>query len=271
LLSHFHAEEVNVFPAFTRSQPKQARDLLDEHARIREQLTELGIELDLHCLGADRIERFVADLRAHAATEETTLYRWAAEHLGATEQDQCRRGLTTIGTWRIDPARSSLDFTLRHIVVHQIRGSFTRWGGTVSIDENALLRSTVRVWVDLASIETGDTERDDHVRSSEFFAVEAFPRATFVSRGIRDSGQTNAAIRGRLNLHGNEAEVDLQVAECESSADPQGAERLIYSVEGRIDRRQFGLRWNQDLDIGGVVVGDEIQIVSHVELVRSSS
>ena len=274
LLSHLHAEEINVFPAFAHPHPKEARQLLDEHARIREQLTELGIELDLHCLGAARVESFIASLRAHAAAEEQTMYRWA-QNLVTTESDHGRRGsgargdeTTGAAAWQIDPERSTLTFALRHIVIREIRGTFTRWGGTVSIDESDLAMSTLRIWVDLASVETGDSERDDHVRSSEFFAVERFPQATFLGTDVRgESGEGNAAVRGRLHLHGCEADVDLQV----TKGDPCTTDRAIYAVRGRIDRRQFGLRWNQDLDVGGVVVGDQIQIVAHVELVRPAS
>jgi polyisoprenoid-binding protein YceI len=279
LLAHLHAEEVSVFPAFVQSHAQEAQQLLDEHARIREQLTELGVELDLHCLGADRVDGFAASLRAHAAAEEETLGRWAAGQVGPTEHDQWRRALAASGdktaharAWQIDLERSSLTFSLRHIVIHEIRGRFTRWGGAVSIDESDLAMSTLRIWVDLASVETGDSERDDHVRSSEFFAVERFPRAIFLSTDIRGgSGEGNAAVRGRLRLHGCEADIDLQVTKGDLTSDPSVTERAIYSVTGRIDRRTFGLRWNQDLDFGGVVVGDQIHIAARVELVRRVS
>ena len=170
--------------------------------------------------------------------------------------------------WWID-ASSSLEFSLRHIVVGQIRGRFTRWGGTVRLDLTDVRRSTVRVWVDLASIDTGDRERDDQVRSSEFFDIPSFPRAIFTGTRVDVPEGGHPLVMGVLDLHGVVAEVALEITDdLPWLSDPE-APRMSFPLKARLDRRRFGLRWNQDLDIGGVVVGDQVEIKARVDLVRA--
>ena len=247
---------------FGKSQPKAAREILDEHARIRERLVTMAIDLDLHCLKPEQVKSFVDELRAHAAREELLLYPWAARQLGKVVGAHLRRALAVDNggasleqVWRIDPERSTLRFSLRHIVVREIKGEFKRWGGSITIDEVDPTKSRLRVWVDLASIDTAEPERDAQVRSAEFFDVARFPRASFASTEIRLPDDGNPIVRGRLRLHGAEGEVALEITQRDERQDAEGHERAIYSVKGRLDRRDFGLRWNQDLDVGGVVVG----------------
>jgi polyisoprenoid-binding protein YceI len=277
LLAHLATEEEDLIRLFGEVQPIEARELMAEHQQIRITATEMGIDLDLHCLRAARVQAFIDQLRAHAQREEQLLYPWATQRLGEAAAQRIRRLLvarrkeaqmrTKRDDWRVDPEHSSLRFSLRHIVISEIGGSFGRWGGTVDLDEIDPTKSSVRVWVDLASIDTGNPERDQHVCSSEFFDVASFPRATFESTEIRLDGPT-PVVRGRLDLHGVQVALDLEVVDRRRTTDASGLDRVIYEVTGRMDRRDFGLRWNQDLDLGGIVVGDEIRIVAHVESVR---
>jgi polyisoprenoid-binding protein YceI len=138
--------------------------------------------------------------------------------------------------WLIDGTRSSLRFSLRHLVIRQIRGQFRRWGGVLFLDRVEPWLSSVSVWIDLGSVETDEPERDDHVRSEEFLDVARFPRAEFKSDTV-EIREERVVIHGRLDLHG-------------------------------VVRQAFGLHWNQDLDVGGVVVGDEIEILADVEVLR---
>jgi polyisoprenoid-binding protein YceI len=280
LLGHLDAEEAHIIRVFADDDPAGARALLAGHTQIRARLTELGIDLDLHCLKAERVSAFVGELRAHGRLEEELLYPWADRRLDRRVRAQFRSALEVnrsrplpipqSGEWRIDCQRSSLQFSLRHIVFREIRGAFTRWGGTVRVDEDDIARSSVEVWVDLASIDTGDRERDDHLRSPEFFDVERFSRARFTSAEIKMGRDRSATVRGQLDLHGVEKVIDLEVIAHRGWTDGLGVERLAIWVKGRLDRRDFGLRWNQDLDLGGVVVGDQIEIVAHVACVRGS-
>ncbi len=169
--------------------------------------------------------------------------------------------------WVIDPARSKLEFSLRHIVVQRIQGRFDRWGGTLFVDREQPALSSVDVWIDLASITTGDAERDAHVRSTEFLDVEHFPRATFRSGLIQVRGQ-DVVIDGRLDLHGVVHDVQVEVTVGPITTDADGRARSRYDARAVIDRQSFGLHWNQDLDVGGVVVGDEVEIRGTIELVR---
>jgi polyisoprenoid-binding protein YceI len=275
ILTHLEAEEAHVFPLFGKFEPKDARDFLDAHARIRERLLTLAVDLDLHSLKPEQVRAFVGELRSHVAREELVLYPWVARQLGKVGAAHLRRALT-IGKiptapdqdWRIDRERSRLRFSLRHVVVQEIKGECSRWGGTVTLDEVDPTKSRVRVWVDLASVGTGHPERDAQVRSPEFLDVGRFPYATFASTDIRLPDGKNPVVRGHLCLHGAEREVGLEIIQRDERTDRDGNERAIYSVRGRFDRRDFGLRWNQDLDIGGVVVGDQVQIEAHVEAVR---
>lgn len=168
--------------------------------------------------------------------------------------------------WEIDPARSSLTFRLRHIVIQQIRGRFERWGGTLLIDREQPWLSSARVWVDLDSVTTGDPERDAHVRSSEFLDVAHFPKAEFKSNDVSmQDGQV--AIQGMLALHGIVHDVEMRADAGPTTTDAEGRQRTTFTARGVIDRQSFGLHWNQDLDLGGVVVGDEVELEARVEAV----
>jgi len=172
--------------------------------------------------------------------------------------------------WQIDSERSSLRFSLRHIVIHEIRGQFRKWGGTITLDRGELTKSSVQVWVDLASIDTDEAERDDQIRSAEFFDVAHFPQAKFSSTEVCLPERGNPTIKGILSLHGFREDIEVELTSpAQSINDQQGVDRMSYEIEARLDRRRFGLHWNQDLDVGGVVVGDQIEIVARVEAARS--
>lgn len=171
--------------------------------------------------------------------------------------------------WNIDPSRSTLGFTLRHIVVHQIRGKFGRWGGRVVVDPASPALASVSVWIDLGSVDTGETERDDHIRSPEFFDAARLPRATFTSTALRTEASPHPILVGRLDLHESQGEIEVEITEQSPPWTESGAERRRLTARATVDRRAFGLRWNQDLDVGGVVVGDKVDIQAQVELVRA--
>ena len=168
--------------------------------------------------------------------------------------------------WQVDPATSSLTFTLRHVVVQQIQGRFQRWGGRVAIDRDQPSLSEVELWVDLASIDTDSVERDDHVRSPEFFDVGRFPRATFKSTSIALENE-RFRIEGLLDLHGIARPVEIEVTAYHETREGD-VSRATFDASGSINRQVFGLHWNQDLDVGGVVVGDRVELRAHVTAIR---
>jgi len=172
--------------------------------------------------------------------------------------------------WEIDGDHSELRFSLRHIVVSTIDGRFHSWGGEMLFDPDDVPRTQIQVWVDVASIDTGSVERDAHVRSAEFMDAERFPRALFVSTDVAQGADGEATVTGRLQLHGTTRLVDVKVVAQGTWLDDRGRLRARYAVTGRIDRQVFGLHWNQDLDVGGIVVGDKVDIDARVEMVRSA-
>jgi polyisoprenoid-binding protein YceI len=278
LLRHFEDEEVHILPAFAEQKPTEARALFAEHEGIRATLSALGVDLGQRRLSTERIRDFVASLRVHARHEDDLLYPWAAHRLGNAAGDRVRKKLSksraaptrSSEEWHIDLDRSTLRFSLRHLVIHEIRGQFRRWGGTINLDDDILARSSVRLWVDVASVDTDDLARDDQLRSPDFFDVGAFPQATFSSTAVQLAERANPVVKGRLDLHGFIEDVEVEVTRHDRRTADKGIERTSYDVKARLDRRKFGLRWNQDLDVGGVVVGDEIEIVAQLEAVRDT-
>jgi polyisoprenoid-binding protein YceI len=168
--------------------------------------------------------------------------------------------------WEIDPARSKLTFTLRHLVVSEIGGAFHRFGGTLYLNRAEPSLSSVAFWIDVSTIDTGEPERDDHIRSSEFLDAKQLPRAEFESSAIEERGG-RAVVRGRLRLHGVTRDIDVDV---EPYLVPAVGQKNVFRLRAKLDRQSFGLHWNQDLDFGGVVVGDEIRVVAEMALVHTN-
>lgn len=277
LLTHLHAEEVHLFRAFRYAQPEQAQALMTEHERLRGRLIELSIALDLHCLADHQIRLLGDELRAHAAREDAVLYPWAARHLHKLVAAEvgaalaAGRGLATRispATWQIDAARSTLTFSLRHALVAEIRGRFTRWGGTLTTDAARPTASSASIWVDLGSLDTGDPGRDRQACSSQFFDVEQHPEARFISGRIRLPDDGNPVIEGRLELHGIAREGAFEIVDRRQTTDADGTERAIYLVRGEVDRRDFELRWHTELDLRAVAVGARVSVEAHVEAIR---
>jgi polyisoprenoid-binding protein YceI len=174
----------------------------------------------------------------------------------------------TYERWEIDPAYSKLMFSLRHLVVQQVQGRFERWGGTVFVDRAQPATSSVEIWVDLGSITTDEPGRDVHVRSAEFLDVARYPRATFTSAAL-ELLPSAIAVDGRLDLHGVIHDLQLRVEVGPPARGTDGRPRSRHRARATLDRQSFGLHWNQDLDIGGVVVGDDVEILADVEVVRT--
>lgn len=166
--------------------------------------------------------------------------------------------------WQVVGIESALTFSLRHLVMSEIRGRFRRWGAILVLDREDPSRALLKAWIDLASIDTGSCERDQHIRSAEFFDVARFPFAEFRSDTIAALDDRRFVARGPLALHGLNQPVELVVTPGPKREDA-GITRAPYEVCATIDRQAFGLRWNQDLDAGGLVVGDRIDIHARVQ------
>lgn len=171
--------------------------------------------------------------------------------------------------WSIDPAHTQVDFGVKHMMFTKVRGQFSELDGSVVLDRENPAASSVSVTIDASSIDTGVSDRDDHLRSADFFDVERYPEITFESKrvsGVLEEGG-ELEIVGDLTMHGVTREVTLDASFDGTGTDPWGGTRGGFAATTRIDRRDFGLGWNQALETGGVLVGHDIDISLQVQAV----
>ena len=171
-------------------------------------------------------------------------------------------------TWGIDLVHSSVGFTVRHLVVSKVRGKFTRWSGTIRMDERDLTGAEVDIAIEPASVDTGVEQRDNHLRSADFFDVERYPTMAFKSSRVEKAKDGSLRLLGDLTLHGVTRPVTLEVEFAGSQKDPWGGLRAGFSARTSLDRKEFGLTYNQLLETGGVVVGEKVDIDIEVEAVK---
>ncbi|HVD91059.1 MAG TPA: YceI family protein [Vicinamibacterales bacterium] len=173
-------------------------------------------------------------------------------------------------TWKIDPAHSQAEFAIRHLMISTVKGRFGVVNGTVVTDESDLAKSKIEASIDVSSIHTHEPQRDAHLKSADFFNAEKYPTIDFRGTRITDvaSDKSEFKLIGDLSIHGVTREVSLQVTSEGRGKDPWGGERAGFSAHTRIKRSEFGLTWNQALETGGFVVGDEVKITIDVELVK---
>ena len=177
----------------------------------------------------------------------------------------------TTNNWNIDTVHSGINFSVRHMVVSKVRGRFAKFSGELAIDDDDLTRSSVDVAIDATSIDTGNAQRDTHLRSADFFDVEAFPELRFRSTRIEQRGDARYAVVGQLTIRDVTREVSLDVEYGGRARDPWGNERLGFVAKASVDRKDFGLRWNQALETGGVLVADRIDIELELQGVRAAA
>jgi polyisoprenoid-binding protein YceI len=169
--------------------------------------------------------------------------------------------------WEIDSSHSGIHFSVRHLVIAKVRGQFGRWTGAVTVPDGDFSRASVDVTIDASSIDTGVGQRDDHLRSADFFDVTTFPELTFRTARVEPQGDRLKLV-GTLTIKGVAKEVILDVEPLGRARDPWGNERAAFSAKTAVDRREFGLTYNQVLETGGVMVGDKIEIEIDVEAVK---
>ena len=170
--------------------------------------------------------------------------------------------------WQIDTAHSQVEFSVRHMMISNVRGRFETLEGTVDFDQENPARSSVDVRIAAASINTRDARRDGHLKSADFFDVEKYPAASFKSTKIEALGGDRYRVTGNLAVHGVSRPVVLEATYEGTGKDPWGGERAGFSATTTIDRREFGLQWNKALETGGVLVGEKVEIEIEVEAVR---
>jgi polyisoprenoid-binding protein YceI len=173
--------------------------------------------------------------------------------------------------WEIDSSHSGVQFTVRHMVVAKVRGLFARWSGSLEVDDGDLRRATSEVVIDASSIDTGVADRDKHLKSADFLHVERFPEITFKSKGVERLSEGELRVTGDLTIRDVTREVVLDVEYAGSTKDPWGNQRAGFTAKTAIDRKDFGLTWNQALEAGGVLVGDRVTIEIEIEAVKQNA
>ena len=173
-------------------------------------------------------------------------------------------------SWQIDSSHSHINFTARHMMISKVRGSFESFSGTVNFDEENQVNTTVDIVVDLTSINTQDAQRDGHLKSPDFFDVENYPTMQFVSTRVEQDDTHNGRLIGNLTIKGVTHEVALDVEYAGVAKSPWGTESAGFSANGSINRKDWGLTWNQTLETGGVLVGDKINLEIELELVKQA-
>ena len=178
------------------------------------------------------------------------------------------QGLTP-GIWTLDPSHSEVGFTVRHAGISKVRGRFTDVTAEAHVGDS-LAHSSLNATVKTASFDSGDANRDAHVRGPEFFDVEKYPEMTFHATGIEGDGE-DYTLTGDLTIRGVTKPVELEVEFTGIAVDPFGATRAGFSAEAEISRKEFGLTWNAVLETGGLLVSDKVRITVDAAMVKQAA
>lgn len=170
--------------------------------------------------------------------------------------------------WRLDTAHTNASFAVKHMVVTTVRGRFTRVDADVQVDEEDLTRSRATVTIDVASIDTGEPQRDAHLRSADFFDVERHPVMTFTVTDIARSADQRYRITGDLTIKGVTRPVTFDAEVVGPAKNPWGQEVIGVAAEAKVNRKEWGLTWNAPLELGGWLIGDEVRLYFDAELVK---
>jgi polyisoprenoid-binding protein YceI len=171
----------------------------------------------------------------------------------------------TIESWQIDTAHTEISFTARHMVVAKVYGRFTRFEGKLALKQEGLTPVSAELKIEAASINTSVENRDNHLRSGDFFDVEKYPHITFRSKKVEATGKDRFRVVGDLTIRGNTREVTLDAEFLGRAKDPWGADRVAFSAKTSINRKDFGLSWNQMLETGGLMVSEQIEVNLEVQ------
>ncbi|MFT4235746.1 MAG: YceI family protein [Microbacterium sp.] len=177
---------------------------------------------------------------------------------------------TLTGTWNIDPQHSRIGFSTRHAMVAKVRGAFNELTGIVIVDGEHPEKSHVEVTVKMASIDTRSQQRDDHLRSADFFDVETYPEMRFVSERIEEVDDSSYLVTGPLTIRDITRTITIPLAFTGVESDPTGQLHAGFEGTRRIDRREWGVAWNTPLDSGGVLVSDKILLEFELELLKEA-
>lgn len=166
--------------------------------------------------------------------------------------------------WTVDTAHSEVGFSVKHMMISKVKGSFSSYEAVIEANEEDLQGALIDFKIDVASINTNNTDRDNHLRSADFFDAEQFPYITFKANDIVKKGD-EYELTGDLTMKGVTRPTTFEVEYGGKGTNPWGVEVVAFSVEGKVNRKDFGLTWNQALETGGVMVGEDIKITLELE------
>ena len=178
----------------------------------------------------------------------------------------CRVGVCA--NYEIDPTHSSVGFKVKHLAISSVPGNFAEFKGRFSFDPASVESSKAEAEISVASVDTGDKKRDDHLKAPDFFDAGKHPAISFKSTKVEKVSDTDFKAYGDLSIHGVTKPVVLDVSYGGAAVDPWGKERAAFVATGTINRKDFGLTWNKVLETGGLVVGDEVKITLEVEGIK---
>jgi polyisoprenoid-binding protein YceI len=177
---------------------------------------------------------------------------------------------TLTGTYAIDPSHSRLGFVARHAMVTKVRGSFNEFDGTATIDGDNPSNSSVQVTIQVASIDTRNQQRDEHIRTNDFLDVEKYPQITFTSTSINHDGGNDFEVTGDLTIRGVTKSVTLPLEFQGSATDPFGNARIGFEGSLVINRKDWGVNWNAALEAGGVLVSEKVTLEFEISAVKAA-
>jgi polyisoprenoid-binding protein YceI len=176
---------------------------------------------------------------------------------------------TTTATWNIDPVHSVAEFKVKHMMISNVKGQFTKVTGVMALDEADVTKSHIEGSIEAASVSTRDAQRDAHLKSADFFDVEKFPTLSFKSTRVTRTADGELAVTGDLTIHGVTREVVFNVeGPTPPAKDPWGNTRVGLSATAKFSRKDYGLTWNAALETGGILIGDEVTVTLDAQFVK---
>jgi polyisoprenoid-binding protein YceI len=178
--------------------------------------------------------------------------------------------MTTTSKWAIDPSHSEISFKVKHLVVTTLTGKFETFEGGLETANEDFSDANISFTADVASINTGNADRDGHLKSDDFFNAEAFPKVTFTSTSFTKTGDDEYKLAGNITLRDVTKPIELTVEYGGTATDPWGNVKAGFEINGKIKRKEFGLKWDALTEAGGAVVSDEVKLHLNVQLVKQA-
>ena len=173
-------------------------------------------------------------------------------------------------TWKLDPAHSSAEFKVKHMMISNVKGSFSGLSGTLTEHATDKTLSTIEASIDVSTVSTGDAQRDAHLKSADFFDTAKYPTMTFRSTKVQPTGDGGYKVTGDLTLHGQTRQQTFVVdGPSEPGKDPWGNTRIGLSATTKINRKDYGLNWNAALEAGGILVGDDVNVTVEAQFIKA--